>query len=109
MLGAMAPSFKNIPNHLPASAGFTTQQMIAYLVFWLIQLPVLFVHPSKLQPFMLVKAIAVPISAFAILGWSVHKANSLGGTGTLLSAPPTVHGKAYAAAFLRSMFVTFIS
>ncbi|KAI5479816.1 hypothetical protein MNV49_002628 [Pseudohyphozyma bogoriensis] len=103
VLGAMWPSFKHIPNHLPTSAGFTTQQMLAYVMFWLVQFPILFIHPTKLKPFLIVKAVTVPICSFAIMGWCVHKANTMGGTGTLLAAGPTVHGSAFAAAWLRSM------
>lgn len=35
MLEAIWPSLKTYPNALPASAGITSNMMIAYFVFWL--------------------------------------------------------------------------
>ncbi|KAI5479092.1 hypothetical protein MNV49_004091 [Pseudohyphozyma bogoriensis] len=104
MLGAIWPSFSKLPNEIPASQGVTSQQMIAYFVFWVVQFPLLFVHPTKLRPLFLVKIILVPISAFAILGWCVHQAHQLpGGMGTLLKAGPTAKGSAFDAAWVYCM------
>lgn len=38
MLEAIWPSLKNLPNHLPASAGVASNKMIAYFVFWIREL-----------------------------------------------------------------------
>lgn len=104
VIGAIWPSFLKMKNHLPASAGFTSIQMISYVVYWCFQFPFLFIHPSKLRPLFLIKGIFVPISAFAIMGWTVHAAQKTpGGTKLLLDAGPTVHGAAFAAAWLTSM------
>ncbi|KAI5480927.1 putative permease [Pseudohyphozyma bogoriensis] len=102
-LAAIWPSFLKMKNHVPASAGFTSQQMVAYLVFWMIQFPCLFIHPSKLRPLFIVKAITVPACCFGILGWSVHTAKATGSLGAMLSAPPKASGLTYAFAFFTSM------
>lgn len=38
MLTAIWPSFATVPNYLPASAAITTQGMVSYLLYWLLQL-----------------------------------------------------------------------
>ncbi|ORY88385.1 putative allantoate transporter [Leucosporidium creatinivorum] len=56
MLIAIWPSFRTFPNHLPASAGTDSSSMLCFFLFWLMQLPFVFVHPSKLRPIFLAKA-----------------------------------------------------
>jgi NCS1 family nucleobase:cation symporter-1 len=57
MLTAIWPSFAKLPNHLPASVGLTTAGMIAYLLYWLIQLPLLLIPTHKLQYLFWVKTV----------------------------------------------------
>lgn len=63
MLRAWAPSYNDIPNHLPANSGITTQGMCSYFLFWIIQLPLLLIHPTKLRPIFILKLIGAPIAA----------------------------------------------
>lgn len=32
-------SYSDIPNHLPASAGISTKQMLAFFLYWLLHIP----------------------------------------------------------------------
>jgi NCS1 family nucleobase:cation symporter-1 len=89
MLRAWAPSYNDIPNQLPESAGITTQGFISFFIFWIIQLPLLLIHPTKLKPLFWIKLIAAPISALALLGWSVRKA---GGGGEIFAQRASVSG-----------------
>ncbi|KAJ8106161.1 hypothetical protein ONZ43_g7156 [Nemania bipapillata] len=89
MLRAWAPSYNDIPNQLPASAGLTTQGFISFFLFWIIQLPLLLIHPTKLKPLFWIKLFAAPVSALALLGWSVHKA---GGGGEIFAQRASVSG-----------------
>ncbi|TGJ87573.1 hypothetical protein E0Z10_g1224 [Xylaria hypoxylon] len=100
MLRAWAPSYNDIPNQLPASAGITTQGFISYFLFWIIQLPLLLIHPTKLKPLFWIKLVAAPVSALALLGWSVRKA---GGGGEIFAQRATVSGSQYAYLWLSSM------
>ncbi|ORY60398.1 NCS1 nucleoside transporter family [Leucosporidium creatinivorum] len=100
MIGAIWPSFKTLPNHVPASAGFTTQSMVAYFLYWLLQLPFLFIHPTKLRHVFFVKSVAVPITGLATMAWCIAKA---GGGGEMFKAGPTVHGSDFSSAWLLSM------
>jgi nucleobase:cation symporter-1, NCS1 family len=78
MLTAWAPSYRDIPNALPESAGITTAGMCSYFLFWLFQLPLLLIHPTKLRPFLWVKLVVAPVTALGTLGWAVNKAGSSG-------------------------------
>ncbi|PMD33657.1 hypothetical protein L207DRAFT_438127 [Hyaloscypha variabilis F] len=100
MLTAIWPSYGRIPNHIPASQGIDTKGMISYLLFWLIQLPLLLIPPTRLRYLFATKLIAAPITALATMGWCVHKA---GGSGSIFSLQPTVHGSTKAYLWLSCM------
>lgn len=100
MLKAIWPSYNHIKNHLPSDAGITTQGMISYFLFWIIQLPLLLIPPTRLRYLFIVKLFAAPITALATLGWIVHKA---GGGGSIFNLPETVHGSDRAWLWLSCM------
>lgn len=52
-------SWQNLPNHLPASSGTTSRQLLAFFVLWFIQLPFMFIHPSKTKKVFALKSIIV--------------------------------------------------
>jgi NCS1 family nucleobase:cation symporter-1 len=52
---AIWPSYLDIPNHLPASAGITSQQLLSHFIFWSIQFPILLIPPHKLRWFFICK------------------------------------------------------
>ncbi|OTA94937.1 hypothetical protein M434DRAFT_394158 [Hypoxylon sp. CO27-5] len=100
MLRAWAPSYNDIPNQLHESAGITTQGMISYFLFWIIQLPLLLIHPTKLRPLFWVKLIAAPVAAIAMMGWCINKA---GGGGDIFALRATASGPQYAWLWLSCM------
>lgn len=100
MLRAWAPSYNDIPNMLPESAGITTGGMISYFLFWLIQLPLLLIHPTKLKPIFVIKLIAAPTAAIATMAWSIHKA---GGGGEIFALRATVDKSQYVWLWLSCM------
>lgn len=91
MLQAIWPSLKTYPNALPASAGITSNRMIAYFVFWTLQLPLVLIHPRKMRWLFFIKSIAAVIAAFALLGWSVKTA---GGGGPIFAQKSRLSGSA---------------
>ncbi|KAI9664553.1 MAG: hypothetical protein M1821_005999 [Bathelium mastoideum] len=101
MLAAIWPSYNRIPNHLPADAGIDTKGMCSYFLFWIIQLPLLLIPPTRLRWLFIVKIFAAPVTAVATLGWIVHKAGS--NSGELFRLPETVSGSARAYLWLSSM------
>ncbi|KAI5857400.1 NCS1 nucleoside transporter [Durotheca rogersii] len=100
MLRAWAPSYGGIRNRLPESAGITTQGMISYFLFWIIQLPLLLIHPTKLRPLFWVKLVAAPVAAVATMGWCINKA---GGGGDIFALRAAVSGPQYAWLWLSCM------
>jgi nucleobase:cation symporter-1, NCS1 family len=77
MLKALVPSITNIPNRL--NGDITTTEIMCYFLFWLLQLPFLFISPQSLRWLFLAKAIIVPPALFAMLGWAFA---TTGGGGT---------------------------
>ena len=47
LLTAIWPSFKNIPNHIPADEGITSAGMVGFLLYFLLQLPFLCIPYTK--------------------------------------------------------------
>lgn len=100
MLGAIWPSFLKLPNHIPADEGITTNTMISFVIFWILQLPFLYMHPNNLRWLFMVKSIIVPIAWIAILIWAFVSTENL----ELFSQQKaTVSGSAYSWAFLSSL------
>ncbi|KAF8517332.1 cytosine-purine permease [Gautieria morchelliformis] len=99
MLRAIWPSYRNIPNHLPPSAGITTQGMLSYFLFWIIQLPFLLLRPHKLRYLFLAKAIIAPSCGLAMMIWAFVKT----GGGPIFSQQGTLHGSARSWAWLSCM------
>ncbi|CEQ42355.1 SPOSA6832_04164 [Sporobolomyces salmonicolor] len=71
---AIWPSFRHFKNHLPASSGTDSQSMLCFFLFWLLQFPLCLIHPRKLRPIFLLKAVTLPVVAIAMMGWTIHKA-----------------------------------
>ena len=72
MIRAIWPSYLEIANHLPESAGITTQQLVSHFLFWSIQFPILLIPPHKLRWFFVFKAIVVLTAAVGtVIGMSL--------------------------------------
>lgn len=101
MISSIWPSYNNIPDTIGLETqGISTEGMISYFLFWIIQLPLLLIPPTRLRYLFVVKLIAAPITAIATLGWCVHKA---GGSGALFNQQPQVSGSTYAFLWLSCM------
>lgn len=74
--------------------------MISYFLFWIIQLPLLLIHPTRLRPLFWIKLVAAPAAAIATMGWCVREA---GGGGEIFALRPTVTGTRYAWLWLSCM------
>ena len=73
MISSIWPSYNDIPNKMPASQGVTTQYMISYFIFWIIQFPVMFLHPTILRHLFVVKAVYTTAALFGAMGWAIAK------------------------------------
>ncbi len=85
MITAIWPQYANLPNGIPASQGTESASFLSFFLFWyvgkqrymadadplirLLQLPFVFIHPSKLKWMFNIKAVVVPICALGTLIW----------------------------------------
>ncbi|KAI0839266.1 putative uracil permease [Hypoxylon sp. FL0890] len=89
MLAAIWPGYLDIPNHLPESAGITTQELLSHFLFWTIQLPFLTIHPHKLKWFFVFKAF---VTITAAVGTTIAVCVIAGSSGDVWNQQPTVTG-----------------
>jgi NCS1 family nucleobase:cation symporter-1 len=99
MLGAIWPSFLTLKNHIPESQGIETNTMISFVLFWLIQVPFLYMHPNNLRWLFMVKSVVVPIAFIAILIWAFVSTDG----GEIFDQKAKLEGSAYSWAFLSSL------
>lgn len=83
---AIWPSYANLHNSIPASQGMTSADFLSFFLFWLLQLPLVFVHPSKLKWVFRIKAVLVPAVAFGTLIWAVQQAKKQGDLSAALTS-----------------------
>lgn len=69
MIGAIWPSYFDLPNALGNSSGTTTRDMLSFFLFWLAQLPLMFVHPSRLGWLFATKAVVTAVVCVGTLIW----------------------------------------
>lgn len=88
MIRAMAPSFNNIPNGIPAS-GTTTRDFVGFFLFWFCSAFFLYPPVHKIKWLFSVKAIVVPIAGLFYFVWCIVKAKGLG---PIVHQPAAIHG-----------------
>jgi len=72
MLGAIIPRYRNMRNTLPAGAGTTTKDLLGFLLYVFLYLPVvIWIRPHKLEKFMWPTFIATITALFGIMAWAV--------------------------------------
>ncbi|KAJ6008908.1 hypothetical protein N7522_003924 [Penicillium canescens] len=103
LLTAIWPSFANIPNHIPEDEGITTSGMIAFLLYFLLQLPFLCIPYTKVQYFFAFKSVIAPIIFLAVFGDTLHKAGGTISKSTVITEGPTVSGSVLAWAFFGNL------
>ncbi|GAA5839012.1 hypothetical protein JCM3766R1_004555 [Sporobolomyces carnicolor] len=99
LLTAIFPSFARIPNTIPSS-GTDTAHFVAFFLFCLVQLVVIYLPIHTLRHFFTLKAIVSPICGLALFGWCIGKA---GGAGELIHAPTTLRGSTLGWTFVANL------
>ncbi|KPV76726.1 uncharacterized protein RHOBADRAFT_51725 [Rhodotorula graminis WP1] len=105
MLTAIWPSFARFPNHLPESAHVTSSMLLCFFIFYLIQLPLLWIHISKLKYLFAVKIVIMPIFGITLFGWAVGRAH---GFGPVFSKPTLIKDGRPAGVVFMSAFTSAI-
>ncbi|KAE8441774.1 hypothetical protein EG329_004332 [Mollisiaceae sp. DMI_Dod_QoI] len=87
-LMALDPSLeKHIPNHMPESTGMTTAQFVAYIIFSLVSLPVIWIRPHKLKNFFYFSSATILIFEIVLLIWALATMGPEGFGDTISSTP----------------------
>ncbi|PQE11482.1 Allantoin permease protein [Rutstroemia sp. NJR-2017a BBW] len=81
---------KHIPNHIPESTGMTTAQFVAYILFSLLSLPVIWIHPHKLKKFFYGSSATILIFELALLIWALATMGPSGFGDTISSKSSSV-------------------
>ncbi|MCO5563357.1 hypothetical protein L7F22_016998 [Adiantum nelumboides] len=100
VLRSIWPSYNNLPNSIPESAGVTTREFLSFFLFWLCMLPAAYTRVEKIKYLFIVKSIVVPAAFFAMFGWSIHDANGLG---PIVHQPSRLQGSALGWAFVTAV------
>ncbi|KAJ5784738.1 Allantoin permease [Penicillium pulvis] len=83
-LQAIWPDIESrIPNTLSASTGTTTATFVSYIIFMLISLPFIWIHPHKLNTFFYASAATILIFEIVLLIWSLATMGDSGFGSTL--------------------------
>ncbi|KAK9449011.1 permease for cytosine/purines, uracil, thiamine, allantoin-domain-containing protein [Limtongia smithiae] len=102
MIYAIWPSFRNVANQLPTSAGINTQLMTAYVIYFASVLPLHYVGVGRLRFLFTVKAITTPLIGFGIMGWTIKNASI--GSQSLWNEGNTKHGSELGWVFMTGVF-----
>ncbi|KAH8760886.1 NCS1 nucleoside transporter [Hyaloscypha finlandica] len=85
---AIWPSFANWKvNAIPASANITAQQILCFVIFWLLSLPFLYLPIKTLRFLFVAKSILVPLYWTAMFTWSVTAAGGFPDVWRMPSVP----------------------
>jgi NCS1 family nucleobase:cation symporter-1 len=103
LLTAIWPSFARIHNHIPEDEGITTAGMIAFFLYFLLQIPFLCIPYTKVQYFFAFKSFIAPIIFLAVFGDTLHKAGGTISNSTVISQGTTIHGSVLAWAFFSNL------
>ncbi len=72
------PSLATLPRIFPASFGLETGPAITFLLFWLLNMFIIWLGVESIRKLLVFKAIFLPLAALALLFWAIDAGNGLG-------------------------------
>src|SRR5688572_12992901 len=78
MLRLWIPALETLPQIFPAWTGLTTGPAICFLLFWLLNMFIIFLGVESIRKLLVFKAIFLPLAALALLFWAISAAKGLG-------------------------------
>jgi nucleobase:cation symporter-1, NCS1 family len=84
MFNIWHPGFGNLPQIFPDSFGLKTGPAIAFFLFWLLNMFVVYLGVDSIKKLLVFKAFFLPLAALALLFWAISAGNGLG---PILSQP----------------------
>jgi NCS1 family nucleobase:cation symporter-1 len=106
MLQAIWPSFKTFPNHIPASAHVTSAQMLCFFLFIIIQLPLLWLHVSKLRYLFMAKTFVMPVFGLTLFIWAIVAGRITPVSKFLTNISDTIIAKGFGPTFSKGTHIT---
>lgn len=97
MLRLWIPSLATLAPVFPASFGLETGPAICFLLFWLLNMYVIYLGIESIKKLLVFKAIFLPIAALALLYWAITTVK--GGLGPILTQPSKFQSSAAFWAF----------
>lgn len=73
VLSSIFPSYHNLANTLPESAAITTKQLVGFVIYIFVFTPMMFVHPTKLQPFLYCSQLMVNCTMVSLFIWAMAR------------------------------------
>jgi nucleobase:cation symporter-1, NCS1 family len=84
MLVLWFPSLGTLPEIFPLSFGLKTGPAICFILFWLLNMWIVYLGVESIRKLLVFKAIFLPVAALALLFWAIKASNGLG---PILSEP----------------------
>ncbi|KAK9460075.1 permease for cytosine/purines, uracil, thiamine, allantoin-domain-containing protein [Lipomyces oligophaga] len=102
ILYAIFPQFRRVKNTMAANANIDTQMMTAYVIYFILILPLHLVPVHKLKWLFTVKSISTPAIGIALVGWTAH---AVGMSNTSLwNQKTTLSGATFSWTFLSGLY-----
>lgn len=79
ILRCIFSGWSKIPNGIPVSQGITTQEMVGFFLAFLVTLPFMFVHTSKITPLFAIKSFVMPIAGVGLVIWATKNNGGVSG------------------------------
>ncbi len=92
------PALSTLPDIFPKSWGLQTGPAICFLLFWLLNMWVVWLGVDSIKKLLVFKAFFLPAAALALLFWAIGSVH--GGIGPILSQPSRLHGNAFWSFFV---------
>ncbi len=78
MLKLWFPSLENLPAIFPAWVGLQTGPAITFILFWVLNMAVVYRGVESIKKLLVFKAFFLPAAALALLFWAINASNGLG-------------------------------
>jgi NCS1 family nucleobase:cation symporter-1 len=95
------PTLAALPQIFPDSWGLQTGPAICFILFWLLNMYVVWLGVESIRKLLVFKAFFLPLAALALLFWAVTAVH--GGLGPILSQPTRLHGAAFWTFFIPAL------
>lgn len=89
LIGSLWPSFYRMKNHFPSDIGMETNDFVAFIIFYVLSIPIFMLKPERYRLPALLSSFAAIIAAFSIFIWALVKQ---GDGGPLFGNPEAVYG-----------------